>query len=109
MRKSKIIAAITAACILPVAALSTANAGEDYEMKVDRKLLQSSAGIVELHRDLDRQAREICESVGYNMREVSRFQSCKEDVLDIAVEEIGHNRLTAFHNDEEGDVRLSRQ
>ncbi|NHK28827.1 UrcA family protein [Parvularcula flava] len=109
MKKSNLVAAIAAASVLPLAALSTANAGDDYHMKVDRKLLQSSTGIAELHRDLDKQAREICESVGYNMREVSRFHSCKEDVLDIAVEEIDHSRLTAYHNSEDGDIRLSRQ
>lgn len=108
MKKSTVIAAIAAASMLPLAALSSAHAEDDYEMKVDRELLQSSTGIAQLHRDLDRQARDICESVGYNMREVSRFYSCKEDVLDIAVEEIGHSRLTAYHNAEEGVIRLSR-
>ncbi|GGD10243.1 UrcA family protein [Aquisalinus flavus] len=107
MKKSNIIAATAAASILPFAALSFANAAEDYHMKVDRKLLQSSTGIAELHRDLDRQAREICESVGYNMREVSRFHSCKEDVLDIAIEKIDHSRLTGYHNSEGLSPRFS--
>ena len=109
MKKSTIIAAMAAACALPLAALPSANAADDYKLRVDRDLLQSSSGIAELHRNLDRQAKDICQAEGINIREMSRFRNCKQQVLDIAVEEIGHSRLTAYHNGEEDSVRLSRQ
>lgn len=102
--KSMFIAAVIA---LSPLAIGAAQAG-DYKINIDRTLLQSQEGLTEFHRDLKREARDICKSEGFDPRELARFTACTNDVVDIAVGEVADERLTAFHQGEEPAIRLTR-
>jgi len=82
-------------------AASPALMAKDFHFEYSQQDLMSPQQTQALHERLDQSASAYCREL-HNLRNVRAIELCRQELVRITVEEVGHPTLTAYHRADTG-------